>query len=54
MIKSMKDVYEFHKSLPNYKVSPLVELDNLAKHYGVKKVWLKDESKRFGLNALKF
>ena len=51
--KSMKDVYEFHKSLPNYKATPLVELDNLAKHYGVKKVWLKDESKRFGLNAFK-
>ena len=49
----MKDVYEFHKSLPNYKATPLVELDNLAKHYGVKKVWLKDESKRFGLNAFK-
>ncbi len=43
----MKDVYEFHKSLPNYKATPLVELDTLAKHYGVKKVWLKYESKIF-------
>ena len=51
--KSMHDVYEFHKSLPNYKATPLVDLKNLAAHYGVKKVWLKDESKRFGLNAFK-
>ncbi len=51
--QSMHDVYEFHKSLPNYKATPLVDLKNLAAHYGVKKVWLKDESKRFGLNAFK-
>ena len=51
--QSMHDVYEFHKSLPNYKPTPLVDLKNLATHYGVKKIWLKDESKRFGLNAFK-
>ena len=51
--KSMHDVYEFHKSLPNYTPTPLVDLKNLATYYGVKKVWLKDESKRFGLNAFK-
>ena len=51
--KEMKEVYEFHKSLPGYKATPLVELDELAKYYGVQKLWLKDESKRFGLNAFK-
>ncbi|WP_300372867.1 diaminopropionate ammonia-lyase [Fusobacterium sp.] len=51
--KSMHDVYEFHKSLPNYTPTPLVDLKNLATYYGVKKIWLKDESKRFGLNAFK-
>lgn len=51
--KEMKEVYDFHKSLPGYKATPLVELDELAKYYGVQKVWLKDESKRFGLNAFK-
>lgn len=51
--KTMKEVYTFHKSLPNYKPTPLVELNNLANHYGVKKIWVKDESKRFGLNAFK-
>ena len=49
----MKEVYDFHKSLPGYKATPLVELDDLAKYYGVQKLWLKDESKRFGLNAFK-
>ena len=49
----MKEVYDFHKSLPGYKSTPLVELDDLAKYYGVQKLWLKDESKRFGLNAFK-
>ena len=28
--KEMKEVYDFHKSLPGYKATPLVELDNLA------------------------
>lgn len=51
--KEMKEVYDFHKSLPGYKSTPLVELDDLAKYYGVQKLWLKDESKRFGLNAFK-
>jgi diaminopropionate ammonia-lyase len=51
--KEMKEVYDFHKSLPGYKATPLVELDDLAKYYGVQKLWLKDESKRFGLNAFK-
>ena len=49
----MKEVYEFHKSLPDYQATPLVDLKSLASYYGVKKVWLKDESKRFGLNAFK-
>ena len=51
--KEMKEVYDFHKSLPGYKATPLVELDDLAKYYVVQKLWLKDESKRFGLNAFK-
>lgn len=51
--KEMKEVYDFHKSLPGYKATPLVELDDLAKYYRVQKLWLKDESKRFGLNAFK-
>lgn len=51
--EEMKEVYDFHKSLPDYRATPLVDLKTLASYYGVKKVWLKDESKRFGLNAFK-
>lgn len=51
--KTVNDVYEFHKTLPNYEASPLADLDNLANLSGVKKIWVKDESKRFGLNAFK-
>lgn len=43
----------FHESFPQYKETPLVNLDNLAKSIGVGGVYLKDESYRFGLNAFK-
>ena len=43
----------FHKSFPQYKVTPLVHLDNMAKFLGLKNLYVKDESFRFGLNAFK-
>lgn len=43
----------FHKSLENYEPTPLVELNELAKHFGVRQIFIKDESHRFGLNAFK-
>lgn len=43
----------FHKTLPGYAPTPLVKLDRLAEELGVGAVYLKDESKRFGLNAFK-
>ncbi|BDR65801.1 PLP-dependent lyase/thiolase [Clostridium tetani] len=46
-------VRNFHRSFPEYEVTPLHKLDNLAKHLGVKDIFLKDESYRFGLNAFK-
>ncbi|MFA6877673.1 MAG: diaminopropionate ammonia-lyase [Fusobacterium sp.] len=51
--EDINEVYNFHKTLPNYKATPLVNLKDLSKHYGVKNIWIKDESKRFGLNAFK-
>jgi diaminopropionate ammonia-lyase len=48
-----EEVYSFHKSFPNYKPTPLVDLSGLANHLGVKNIWLKDESFRFDLNAFK-
>lgn len=44
---------EFHKTLAGYHPTPLVTLDGLAKAAGVRKLYVKDESKRFGLNAFK-
>ncbi|MBR6766370.1 MAG: diaminopropionate ammonia-lyase [Clostridia bacterium] len=46
-------VLAFHKSMPGYCPTPLVSLENLAKVIGVKGIYVKDESKRFGLNAFK-
>jgi len=43
----------FHATLPGYAPTPLVKLDSLAKRMGVGAIYLKDESKRFGLNAFK-
>lgn len=51
--KIKKEVRTFHHSFPNYKATPLVSLDNLAEDMGVNKIWIKDESYRFGLNAFK-
>lgn len=45
--------HKFHSSFPQYSVTPLVELKNLAKLFGVKNIFVKDESYRFGLNAFK-
>ena len=49
----VNDVEKFHKSIEGYKKTPLVKLDNLAKKLGVKNVFVKDESYRYGLNAFK-
>ncbi|KAI1390817.1 acetylornithine deacetylase [Hypoxylon trugodes] len=46
-------VTKFHQQLPNYKPTRLVSLDEVAKEIGVKNVFLKDESDRFGLPAFK-
>lgn len=47
------DVRKYHQSLPGYQETPLINLRGLAKKLGIKAVLLKDESKRFGLNAFK-
>lgn len=44
---------EFHRSLPRYEVTPLVELPELAVELGVGRVLVKDESSRLGLPAFK-
>jgi len=46
-------VRRFHRSMPAYQPTPLVALEQLAQTLGVSGIWVKDESKRFGLKAFK-
>lgn len=50
---NMEKAISFHKSFPIYQPTPLVPLKDLAQKLGVKNIYLKDESYRFGLNAFK-
>ena len=43
----------FHESFPQYSITPLAKLDKMAGRLGLKEVYVKDESYRFGLNAFK-
>ena len=51
--ENVKKANEFHKSFPQYTVTPLQKLSSLASYLGVKNIFCKDESYRFGLNAFK-
>ena len=51
--EEIKKARDFHQSFPQFTKTPLINLDNLAKHLGVAGVYVKDESYRFGLNAFK-
>ena len=44
---------KFHSGIEGYAPTPLVNLQGWAQSLGVASVWVKDESKRFGLNAFK-
>ena len=46
-------IVSFHRSMPAYEPTPLAALRSLAKALGVSEIFIKDESKRFGLNAFK-
>jgi diaminopropionate ammonia-lyase len=46
-------VRAYHRALPGYQPTPLVSLPALARRLGVRNIYLKDESRRFGLNAFK-
>lgn len=48
-----KRAMAYHSSFPEYSVTPLVKLERLAETLGVKSIYVKDESYRFGLNAFK-
>ena len=46
-------LYRFHRSLPDYSPTPLTPLPDLAAELGVRAVFVKDESNRFGLPSFK-
>ena len=49
----VKQVRTFHESVDGYAATPLVSLSKLAGSLGIKNLYVKDESSRFGLNAFK-
>ena len=52
-MKNIKAAASFHRSFPQYSVTPLAKLDGMAKRLGLGGLYVKDESHRFGLNAFK-
>ncbi|MBQ6065742.1 MAG: diaminopropionate ammonia-lyase [Clostridia bacterium] len=46
-------VRKYHKTFPQYAVTPLVSLKQTAAHFGVSNIYVKNENARFGLNAFK-
>lgn len=49
----LETVRNFHRTFPEYRVTPLVSLQETAKVLRVGSIYVKDESKRFSLNAFK-
>src|SRR5699024_8592576 len=49
----VSNVLDFQRTHGKYTRTPLLSLDNLAEHLDVGRIHVKDESKRFGLNAFK-
>jgi diaminopropionate ammonia-lyase len=48
------DALAFHRALPGYEQTRLVSADALAAELGLDRLYVKDESRRFGLPAFKF
>lgn len=51
--RAVEPAQRLHRKMEGYEPTPLVSLDQLAKVLGVKKIFIKDESHRFGLRAFK-
>jgi diaminopropionate ammonia-lyase len=48
-----KRTWNFHKRLPGYSPTPLIEAPRLARELGVGNIWIKDESRRFAMPSFK-
>ena len=52
-VEQVEKARAFHRSFPQYSVTPLARLDGMARYLGLGGLYVKDESYRFGLNAFK-
>ncbi|HET6505378.1 MAG TPA: diaminopropionate ammonia-lyase [Baekduia sp.] len=46
-------VSAFHRSIPGYGPTRLIELDEIGRELGLERLWMKDETSRLGLPAFK-
>ena len=51
--ENVRQALRFHRSFPEYAVTPLQRLKRMEGYLGLKGLYVKDESYRFGLNAFK-
>lgn len=52
-LQNVEKAMAFHRSFPQYSVTPLARLNGMAQRLGLNGLYVKDESYRFGLNAFK-
>lgn len=52
-METAQRIRAFHKTFPMYEPTPLADLTEIADSLGLGAVYVKDESKRFGLDAFK-
>ena len=50
-VEAAHEARQFHSQIPGYRISPLKNLNNLARMFGVKGIWIKDEAERLELNS---
>jgi diaminopropionate ammonia-lyase len=48
-----QQTWHFHKRLPGYAPTPLIEAPQLARELGVGNIWIKDETRRFDMPSFK-
>ncbi len=52
-LSNVEQAQRFHRSFPQYSVTPLARLSGMAARLGLGGLYVKNESYRFGLNAFK-
>src|SRR5690625_4617718 len=52
-VEKVEAIKRFQETHPNFSKTPLRDLKHLANHLGANRIFVKDESFRFGLNAFK-